>query len=246
MKFNKYIKKNSPLILTILGSVGFVATVALTIKATKETSEKVVEAEYAKMAEGEVGELTPKEKGKILVKTYAPAVGVGAGTLCCFWGAFVLSKKQQRALIAANALMRESFKAYRKELITQYGEEADKKILEGLAREQCNFHEWNLERPDEKVLWYEPISGQWFEKYEREIMDAEYHLNRNFVFRGEACFNEWLNILGVDEIEEDTGWSMKYGYFWIDFEHACCNKNGKKYYEINYIFPPEDDYGDDY
>lgn len=244
MKFN--FKQSSPIILTILGTIGAGAAIYTTIKATKKTETDIAEKSVKKICDGEIGELSTKEKTKIVIKNYAVPAGLYAGSMICFWGATILSKKQQVKLISANTLMQQSFKAYRNELINIHGEEADKQIMENLARKHHNFHQWDLDAPDEKLLWYEPLSGQWFEKYEREVMDAEYHFNRNFCMRGDACFNEWLDFLGIEEINEDIGWSMKYGYFWVDFEHEYKNDNGKEYIELSYVFGPDDEYGDDY
>lgn len=243
----KIIKNNASLGLTVLGTIGFIATIALTIKASDKTKNEIDMAEFDKLlGDEETDELTVKEKAKIIIPNYILPVGTAIGTLACFWSATVLSKKQQTSIIGANALMQNGFKKYRNKLIELYGEKVDREIIEALAREDCNFHQWNLESPDQKLLWYEPISGQWFEKYEREVMDAEYHFNRNFTMRGEASFNEFLEFLGISMIEEDIGWSMKYGYFWVDFEHAFKEEDGRQFVKINYVFGPEDDYGDDW
>ena len=79
-----------------------------------------------------------------------------------------------------------------------------------MAREFCGYHQIGLDTPDEKVIFYDEISGESITCYEREIMDAEYHLNRNFVMRGYASLNEFYEFLGLPQTErgEELGWTM--------------------------------------
>ena len=83
-------------------------------------------------------------------------------------------------------------------------------------------------------------------RYEREIIDAEYHLNRNFVLRGYAPLNEFYEFLGLPKTEygEMVGWTISDGYYWIDFEHRLISRDdgGADMYAIDMIFPPEPDF----
>ena len=103
-----------------------------------------------------------------------------------------------------------------------------------------------MDAPDDKVVFYEELSGESIVCYEREIMDAEYHLNRNFALRGYAALNEFYEFLGLPKTDygDAVGWSMSYGYSWIDFEHRLINRDdgGTPIYSIDMIFPPDDDY----
>ena len=90
------------------------------------------------------------------------------------------------------------------------------------------------------VKFYDKLSERTITRFEREIMDAEYHLNRNYILRGYAFLNEFYEFLGLPATEygEEVGWSMYSGINWIDFEHTVMpDKSGKKYL-INMIFPP--------
>ena len=68
--------------------------------------------------------------------------------------------------------------------------------------------------------------SQFFERTMQQVMQAEYHLNRNFILRGHVTFNEFLEFLDLPPVEEGeiVGWTdylgeVTYGYRWIDFEH---------------------------
>lgn len=104
-----------------------------------------------------------------------------------------------------------------------------------------------------KVTFYEPFSKQFFESTFADVLNAEYELNRLFILRGDVTIEDFLTMLDIPQIAntDQYGWGdyigeIKYGYKWIDFNHRKKEENGKVYYEINYPFPPSEDYlGDD-
>lgn len=57
-------------------------------------------------------------------------------------------------------------------------------------------------------------------------MQAEYHLNRNFILRGYVSVNDFLDFLKLEHTAsgDEDGWEefageAFYGYRWVDFEH---------------------------
>lgn len=236
-----YLKRNSSTILTVVAAFGVVATGVMAAKAAPKAKLLLDNAEREK---GET--LSKKETVITVAPVYIPTIVVGASTVFCILGANVLSRKNQAALSSAYALINEYHKEYRGKLIELYGKEADEEIRNAIARERCDFHKIGLETPDDKVVFYEELSGESITCYEREIMDAEYHLNRNFALRGYASLNEFYEFLGLPKTEygDAVGWSMSYGYGWIDFEHRLINRDdgGTPIYSIDMIFPPDEDY----
>ena len=85
-------------------------------------------------------------------------------------------------------------------------------------------------------------------KYEREVMAAEYHLNRNFIIAGGVTLNMLYDFLGLPQTKEgeELGWSLCDGYCWIDFEHTLLSKDdgGMPVYSIDAVFSPHDEYDD--
>lgn len=179
-----------------------------------------------------------------VVPIYIPTIIFGTSTIMCILGANALNKKQQASLISAYALARNYHKEYRDKLIELYGEKTDIEVRNAMAREHCNYHQLKLNVPDKKVVFYDEISGKSIVRYEREIMDAEYHLNRNFTMRGYAFLNEFYYFLGLpaSEYGGEVGWSMSSGIMWIDFEHRLIEKSddgGLACYSIDMVFPPD-------
>ena len=240
-KTRVYLHRNSSTILTCIGAVGVVTTAISVAKATPKVEQRLKKATYEK---GE--ELTKLETVLVAAPVYIPSVVMGVATIACIFSANALNKKHQATITSAYAALSNYHKAYRDKLIELHGEEMDKEIQEAMAREYCDFHRIGLDTPDEKVTFYDEISGESITCYERELMDAEYHLNRNFVMRGYASLNEFYTFLGLPNTKEgdELGWTMSGGYSWIDFEHRLISRDdgGSKLYSIDMVFPPDADY----
>lgn len=229
----------SATVLTWVSAVGVIGTAVLAARATPKATLLLAKAEKEKG-----GALTKVEAVSAAAPAYAPTLLVGAGTICCLFGANILNKRQQAVVTGAYAMLSNYHKEYRETLKELYGEEADEKIQSVMARRRCDYHQTNLEAPDRKVIWYDEISGESIARYEREIMDAEYHFNRNYTMRGYALLNELYEFLGLPPTEYGSrvGWSMADGIEWVDFEHRLLSRDdgGTDIYAIDMIFSPEE------
>ena len=236
-----YLRHHSPTILTCIGAAGVVATAIMSARATPKALQLLEQATDEK---GE--ELSKVEAICIAGPAYIPAAVVCASTISCIFGANVLNQKNQASLASAYALLDRSYKEYRNKLIELHGEEADQEVRDALVRTHCNYHQIGCDVPDDKLVFYEEISGENIVAYEKEIMDAEYHINRNFTLRGYASLNEFYDFLGIPRTPygDTVGWSTSDGYYWIDFEHHLINRDdgGSPIYAIVPIFSPSDDY----
>lgn len=142
-------------VLTCLGAVGVIATSVLTAKAVPKASRLLKNAEKEK---GE--ELTKVEKVKTAAPAYIPAIVVGASTIACIFGANALNLNQQASLMSAYALLDNSYKEYRKKVEEIYGEEADDRIVEEIAKDK--YQEWAEEIEEGEQLFYDLNSMQYF------------------------------------------------------------------------------------
>lgn len=223
------------IILCCFAAFGVVGTAVMTAKATLK-AEKILE-------KSENEGLCKKELFLKAAPAYIPAIMLGVGTICCIFGVNTLNRKQQTSLMGAYSLINNSYQEYRRKLTELYGKDVDIEIRNAMAREHCNFHQIGFDEPDRKSLYYDEFSGESVFCYEREIMDAEYHLNRNFAMRGYAFLNEFYEFLGLPPTEygEIAGWSVISGVGWIDFEHRMIDNDdgGTACYSIDMIFCPE-------
>lgn len=249
MNVKMTLRRNSPKILTILAAMGTVSTAFATARATPKALLLIREAESQK---GE--DLTALEKVKVAAVPYIPAVLLGSATIVCIFGAQMLNRKTQSSMASAYALLDQSFKDYRRKLKELYGDEADKKVIEALAVEKSQTVYINAaymgdtceqlieENSSEPVLWYDEYSKRFFTASLEQVLMAEYHLNRNYILRGEAVINELYEFLGIEPTDwgSDVGWMvMDEDSFWINFDHVRAKlDDGSIFYIIKMPFEP--------
>lgn len=260
----KALKKATPTILTGVGVVGVVVTAVFTAKATPKALERLEKEKTIKMAEN--GEnLTRMDTIAACWTYYVPAVTAGIATIGCIFGANVLNHRQQASLASAYALVSHSYADYKRKVKELYGEEAHKNIAQSLAVEKAKdislygqtlVGECGLDFEDaheETRLFYDSFSERYFESTISRVLQAEYHLNRNFMFGGYISLNEFYKFLGLEETElgATVGWNNCNGdIYWIDFDHVKAmiddGLNGEvECYIIDMVYQPDETYLDD-
>ena len=241
-KTQYFLKKHSSTILTVVGAVGVVGTAVLSVKATPKALVLLEEAEKEK---GE--KLTPLEVVKTAWKPYIPAAIAGASTIACIFGANILNTKNQASLMSAYALLDNSYKEYRNKVKEIYDEEADVKVLGEIANSK--FDE-NMKLDDNKLLFFDCQSLQFFEATMDHVMQAECAFKELLHTRGYACMNEYYELLGINSIPEgdQLGWYDTenidpYGSEELEFNYEeVTMKNGLKCWIIDVNNTPTVDY----
>lgn len=195
-------------------------------------------------------------------KLYIPTISIGSVTLICIIGSNLLSYKNQKTLIGAYTLLDKTYNDYRNKLIELQGDEIDKNIIDSISIEkaedtyissQCYIKSCNLipnSSNVKTVLFYDAFSERYFETSLEQVLNAEYHINRNFALRGYSLLNEFYDFLGISHVEmgDDLGWApTDEGIYWIDFNHLeSYTKDGTPYIIIEMIFEPRLNYDDYY
>lgn len=233
VKSVKYLKRNSSTFLTAISSFGVIATVILAIKETPKAMHLVQEAEESKGTK-----LTNKEIIQTCWKCYMPAISTGVSTILCIAGSNVISNKNRAALISAYDLANRSYNQYKDKLKEIYGEEAHEKIIDSIVKEksknvkissECMWstNSLNVEEDESAIrLFYDYLSDRYFESTLAKVIEAEYHLNRNFQISGCISINDWYDLLGLchNDSLEYVSWNADNMYQsgmvpWIEFSH---------------------------
>ena len=256
-EFAKFFKRHGSTILTCVAAAGTIGTAILVGAETPKALKLIEDAQYEK---GEP--LTTMEKVKVAAPVYIPAITMGASTVACIFGAHVLSQKQSAAMASAYALVSSSYNEYRNKLIELYGGETDAKIKEEILKDKYDAHPYPIYATGligsssdlasecdnkERVLFYDDLSGRYFESTLLDVFSAEYHLNRNFAICGVSCPNEFYEFLGIPSVEcgEVIGWTAADGYCWLDFDHKkVVMDDGLECYIIYCAFTPDEGYLD--
>lgn len=238
------IRRNAPTILACFAAIGTVTTAIFAAKAAPEAKERLIEAEEEKQEP-----LTLVEKAVVVAPVYWPAVVTGTATVASIIGGGILSNRRQASLISAYTMLGTGFKEYKKQVIGEYGEEADyrieKRIAEGKMADSFT---------DEKFIFRCDYFDDDIVRTKEDVFNAFYHTNRNFALRGYSPLRELKEFLGVETRDLDTelGWSMYvgpeyYGYSWIDYYlEEVTDPDGIKVLEIRFPFDPTTDYLDEY
>lgn len=157
------------------------------------------------------------------------------------------------------ALLNDSYNNYKDKLKELYGEEAHQKIIDAIAAEKAkdvyitadgicestslSFDERN---PDDMRLFYDAFSRRYFESTIAQVLEAEYHLNRNLSLGGDVCINDFYNFLGIEPIDggDYLSWFYFYedGISWIDFNHRkTVLEDGLEVYVVDIVYTPRMD-----
>lgn len=242
-------KKHTSTLLCVAATGGIAVTAILTAKSTPKAMSIL---EKAREDKGDP--LTIFEKVEAVVPCYIPAIVSGVVTSMCIFGANVLNKKQQASLMSAYALLSTRYKRYTDKIRETYGDEVHKAVLNSIAVEQANdipVHASTVYGKlqdfdganEERRLFYDAYSERYFESTISHVLQAEYHLNRNFSLGGDVTLNDFYLFLGIDKIEggDDIGWFWgNYELPWIDFENIPMKlEDGTSYYMILTVFGPE-------
>ena len=241
----QFVKKNASTILTCVGSVGVVTTTVLAVKATPKAMRLLEEAKNEKEEP-----LTVMDKIVIAGPSYIPAVIMGVTTIACIFGANALNKRQQASLMSAYALLDKSYKDYKKKVSELYGEDADKNVRTELAKDV--YEDSDVEYEDNKLLFYDEYSQQYFNATMEDVLTAEYVLNRDFAYHGYAVLNEFYDLLKLPRTDygDVLGWnaSMLYEchwYSWIEFNHRKVEmEDGMECYILEIVTDPVPDFED--
>lgn len=245
-KSTLYLKRHSPTILTCVGAVGVVLTSVMAVKSTPKALKLLEQATYDK---GE--DLNKLEVIQVAGPVYIPAIIACAATISCIFGANVLNKRSQASLASAYAMLDQSYKQYRKAANSVYGVDADSKIKAEVAKKVYvseGLFGTSIYDPDsvyEEILFYDNFSQRYFTSTMTSVVNAQYHLNRNFVLRGEASLNELYEFMGLEKVYggDSIGWDfyelMESGIQWIDFENRLVKMDdGLECYIVSALFEP--------
>lgn len=221
LRYSKvFLKKNASTILTCVGGIGVVATAVMSVKATPKALARIEEAEEIK---GE--KLTKWETVQVAGPAYIPAAAVGVSTIACIFGANVLNKRHQAALMSAYALLDSSYKDYKNKVNELYGEGADKEVRAEIANDQYVDDNVTL-KDSNKQLYYDDYSGRYFEATTETLLRAENLVNRALSDSAGVFLNEFYDAVGLEPTDYGNymGWSSCELYdmswsSWLEFYH---------------------------
>ena len=233
---------------TVVSVAGVITTAVL---AAKETPKAKTLLEELKK---ENPEPTKFEIVKTVTPAYAPAIISGVLTIASIVGTTILSQRAQASLASSYALLDHNYRRYKEAVKEVFGEDADQKVMDHIIISECEncppficglggVETLDFGIQEEEHLFYDTYSERYFTSTIGHVLQAEYHLNRNYVMGGGASINEFYEFLGLDPVVngDSIGWDFDGGLCWIDFNHRTVeleNRGGLPCLVIDYVFDP--------
>lgn len=219
-KSRLFLRKNSGTILTGIGVLGVVSTTVAALEAGPKAVRLLKEAEEEK---GE--KLTKLEIVKVAAPIYIPTVVLGVSTITCIVGANVVNKQKQTSLMSAYAVLDKSYKQYKGKVRELLGDDASREIQDEIIKDEYKDADID-EIEDNKILFYDELTRQYFESDLYTVQRAEYLVNRDINTRGWSLLSDYCEALDipVSEYTEVLGWAdginfARYWQGWVDFNH---------------------------
>ena len=203
MSAKRTFAKYMPVLFSAVSVAGLIATAVAAAKAAPKAEIALAEKENEKEAP-----LTTQEKVKAVLPLYLPAILTGTATTVCIVAGGTMSAKRFGSVCAGYTLLANRMARYRKEVRDVFGDEADRGIMEKVDAEICDappiyapsgFGGAYFELPEdrERRLFFDGLGGIWFESTYEDVMNALYHIARNYVL-GCAPVSAYNKILVIE------------------------------------------------
>ena len=233
----RFLKKNGPLLLTGGGLAGFGVTTVLVgkavlkaqpivgaFKANKASIERVVEANDFDKKE------IVKETGQLyittaqqLTKVFWPALAVGVVSAAAIVSAHGLMRRREASLVAAYTALDAGFKAYRKRVAEELGEDRELEFYRGVRSSKdgvndagvpCVINEYDAGGPPSPYArFFDEASSNWTKTPEYNLMfltAQQQHANDLLRARGHVFLNEVYDMLDLPRSQagQIVGWKF--------------------------------------
>lgn len=207
---NQKIQKSMPIILSIFGSIGVVGTSILVSKETMKNYDKLKKVKDSN---------NKKDIAKVYLKTYTPAIIVGAATICSITAGTIMSKKIEASLSATCLMLDQTLRRYKgkaKMLLGEKAEQIEKAIASDICKEK--HEKINNNYNDNTRLYYEDHIG-FFRANPEDFQKAINKMNERIIAESSCsslqmllddCNAELINEDSIDQVSFDYGWSYDY------------------------------------
>lgn len=216
MNVERFVKKYTPTLLTIIGGMGVTATAVSAVKATPKSLDKINDAKKEK-------DLSKTDIIKLVWKDYIPTGLFMLGTWTCIFSANYLNKKTQASLISAYSLLNKSYKEYIEASKDVYGEEAKGKIVGKIAEKNCNSSVIQNEDfiNNEECLFFDWQTLNYFQAKIGDVLDAEKKMNEQLAATGYVSMYNFYEFLGLEAKNgvRNIGWTDNGEFKELQFEH---------------------------
>jgi hypothetical protein len=227
-------KKHGAAVLTTAGIAGFGATTILVGRAVLKSQEKVklFKVRHAEISGEEIGaKFTQKQKAEAIgelwvkegfdiLKDFAPAIFVGSASAACIIASHGMMRNQKAALAAAYTALDASYRAYRKRVQEEIGEEKERELYRKVRMVERQKGEdpelpcevdWDDTLPSPYAKVFDESNRDWTKTPEYNyffLRTQQKYLNNRLNSYGYVFLNEVYESLGFDRTQagQVVGW----------------------------------------
>jgi len=222
----KFVARNSAVILTTIGVTGTLTTAYLTGKATFKAAEVLRQESASKYVEAHVtpdGDILPetkqseelsfKEKFELTWKLYIPAAVCAGLTVTCIIAANRVDTRRAAALASAYSISERALDEYKAKVLEKLGEEKEKEIREDIARDRVKKNPPSKSNvivvSGKQSLFLDQWSGRYFFSDMQTVRSALNDFNAKVINETYASLSEFWYLLGLPSTAEsdEIGWS---------------------------------------
>ena len=252
LKVLNKMSEHSPVILTCLGTTGFVTTVIFASKATPKAIEAMQENHLFTYSEISKKEQTKEYKWneikvftKEVVPHYIPTIIMGTMSLTCFIGSNSVNANRRAAIAGAYAISETTLKEYQDKIEKEFGEGKATLIKDNVAKaiidnnppdDDLNY----IDIQSDDILCYDILTGRYFKSNTEKLKSIELELNKNLYAYEWVSVNDFYYAVGLRQVKmgDDLGWDLNdTGDVEFDYSSQLTDKN-VPCLVVNYNFVP--------
>lgn len=241
----KFTVDNSPIILTIVGVGGSVASAYLTGTATVKAVELVREEKtrifretpLTKYDSGEDVDLAKTEVVKLVWKEYIPAVGVLTVTVTSIIFANRINTRRAAAMAVAYSLSEKAYSEYREKVVEKFNANKERQVRDDIAQEHVTKNPPSDTQliivGSGDVLCYDLPNDRYFMSNMEKLRSVQNDINAQAIETGQACLSDLYAALKLKETlySEELGWmsddllDMQFSAVLTDDQQPCISFN---------------------
>lgn len=180
-----------------------------------------------------------KDKAKVIIPVYWPAVGMMMLSSGCVIGGFAAGEKKAAIMASLYSASEASLRKLEDEVVKKVGKEKAQEIHDSIADEMAKEIPPAAENVEYTSfggdLFWEPWTGRWF----TSNMDAFEENNRKFqkwiMTNMWGSFNDWCEFQGISKAQagDIVGWNVDHMFEW--YTRGDDRSSDKKlYYQISF------------
>ena len=208
----KFVKENSPVILSVVAGVGTIATAYLASKASFKAAEVIRESEH-KAGVAEDRKQRVKERTKLVWKLYIPTAISAVGTVGCVVASNRVSLSKTLAAQSAFAVSQQAFAEYRDKVVEQIGDHKATAIRDKVAEDKVlnNPPSALIVSGPGNVLCCELYTGRYFTSDMESLKKARNEVNAKALKHDYATLDDLYHILELQRtsVSNDLGWGSE-------------------------------------